>query len=75
MDRRDDAIRLGRHNEAARLWISGLEAVNRKLGLSRANRRQSDVWLTRECRFPLGDLQPVKFPSLSSCFISALESL
>jgi hypothetical protein len=38
--------------------------LNRRVLTRRANRRQSDVWLTRESRFPLGDLQPVKFPSL-----------
>jgi len=31
----DDRKEAERNNEAARLWISGLEAVNRKLGISR----------------------------------------
>jgi type III restriction enzyme len=31
----DDRTEAEKNNEAARLWISGLEAVNRKLGLSR----------------------------------------
>ena len=31
----DDKIEAEKNKEAARLWISGLEAVNRKLGLSR----------------------------------------
>ncbi len=33
--RGDDKKEAEKNNEAARLWISGLEAVNRKLGLSR----------------------------------------
>ena len=33
--RGDDRKEAEKNNEAARLWISGLEAVNRKLGLSR----------------------------------------
>src|SRR5207253_3566618 len=31
----DDRKEAERNNEAARVWISGLEAVNRKLGLAR----------------------------------------
>ena len=31
----DDRKEAEEHNEAARLWISGLEAVNRKLGVAR----------------------------------------
>jgi len=34
-DLRDAKARAKKDNEAARLWISGLEAVNRKLGLAR----------------------------------------
>ena len=33
----DERKEAEKNNEAARLWISGLEAVNRKLGVSRVS--------------------------------------
>jgi type III restriction enzyme len=45
-------------NEAARLWISGLEAVNRKLGLSRVIDLSATPFFLRGSGYPEGVLFP-----------------
>lgn len=45
-------------NEAARLWISGLEAVNRKLGLSRVIDLSATPFFLRGSGYPEGTLFP-----------------
>ncbi|WP_119390613.1 BPTD_3080 family restriction endonuclease [Taklimakanibacter lacteus] len=47
-----------KNNEAARLWISGLEAVNRKLGLSRVIDLSATPFFLRGSRYAEGTLFP-----------------
>jgi type III restriction enzyme len=47
-----------RNNEAARLWISGLEAVNRKLGLSRVMDLSATPFFLRGSGYAEGTLFP-----------------
>ena len=46
------------NNEAARLWINGLEAVNRKLGLSRVLDLSATPFFLRGSRYAEGTLFP-----------------
>jgi type III restriction enzyme len=47
-----------KNNEAARLWISGLEAVNRKLGLSRVIDLSATPFFLRGSGYAEGTLFP-----------------
>ena len=47
-----------RANEAARLWISGLEAVNRKLGLARIMDLSATPFFLRGSGYAEGTLFP-----------------
>ena len=55
----DDRKEAEKNNEAARLWISGLEAVNRKLGLSRVIDLVCDAVLPARLRLCRRHLVPV----------------
>ena len=52
----DDKKEAEKNNEAARLWISGLEAVNRKLGLSRVIDLSATPFFLRGSGYPEGAL-------------------
>src|SRR3989454_9599969 len=54
----DDRKEAERNNEAARLWISGLEAVNRKLGLSRVIELSARPFFLRGSGYAEGTLFP-----------------
>lgn len=54
----DDKKEAERNNEAARLWISGLEAVNRKLGLSRVIDLSATPFFLRGSGYAEGTLFP-----------------
>ena len=54
----DDKKEAKKNNEAARLWISGLEAVNRKLGLSRAIDLSATPFFLRGSGYAEGTLFP-----------------
>ncbi|MFO1434696.1 MAG: DEAD/DEAH box helicase family protein [Candidatus Competibacteraceae bacterium] len=54
----DDKKEAERNNEAARLWISGLEAVNRKLGLSRIIDLSATPFFLRGSGYAEGTLFP-----------------
>ncbi len=54
----DDRKEAERNNEAARLWISGLEIVNRKLGLSRAIDLSATPFFLRGSGYAEGTLFP-----------------
>ncbi|MBI4996931.1 MAG: DEAD/DEAH box helicase family protein, partial [Rhodocyclales bacterium] len=54
----DDKKEAERNNEAARLWISGLEAVNRKLGLSRVIDLSATPFFLRGSGYADGTLFP-----------------
>ncbi len=56
--RGDDRKEAERNNEAARLWISGLEAVNRKLGLSRVIDLSATPFFLRGSGYAEGTLFP-----------------
>lgn len=54
----DDRKEAEKNNEAARLWISGLEAVNRKLGLSRLIDLSATPFFLRGSGYAEGTLFP-----------------
>jgi type III restriction enzyme len=54
----DDRKEAEKNNEAARLWISGLEAVNRKLGLSRVFDLSATPFFLRGSGYAEGTLFP-----------------
>ena len=54
----DDRKEAERNNEAARLWISGLEAVNRKLGLARVVDLSATPFFLRGSGYAEGTLFP-----------------
>jgi type III restriction enzyme len=54
----DDKKRADKENEAARLWISGLEAVNRKLGLVRVIDLSATPFFLRGSGYAEGTLFP-----------------
>jgi type III restriction enzyme len=54
----DDKREAQQNNEAARLWISGLEAVNRKLGLSRVVDLSATPFFLKGSGYPEGTLFP-----------------
>ncbi len=54
----DDRKEAEQNNEAARLWISGLEAVNRKLGLSRVIDLSATPFFLRGSGYAEGTLFP-----------------
>lgn len=54
----DDKKEAEKNNEAARLWISGLEAVNRKLGLSRVLDLSATPFFLRGSGYAEGTLFP-----------------
>ena len=54
----DERKEAERNNEAARLWISGLEAVNRKLGLQRVIDLSATPFFLRGSGYPEGSLFP-----------------
>jgi type III restriction enzyme len=54
----DDRKEAEKNNEAARLWISGLEAVNRKLGLSRVLDLSATPFFLRGSGYAEGTLFP-----------------
>jgi type III restriction enzyme len=54
----DDRKEVEENNEAARLWISGLEAVNRKLGLSRVFDLSATPFFLRGSGYAEGTLFP-----------------
>ncbi len=56
--RGDDRKEAERNNEAARLWISGLEAVTRKLGLSRVIDLSATPFFLRGSGYAEGTLFP-----------------
>src|SRR5207244_3859513 len=56
--RGDDRKEAERNNEAARLWISGLEAVNRKLGVSRIVDLSATPFFLRGSGYAEGTLFP-----------------
>lgn len=54
----DDKKEAEKNNEAARLWISGLEAVNRKLGITRAIDLSATPFFLRGSGYAEGTLFP-----------------
>lgn len=54
----DEKKEAGKNNEAARLWISGLEAVNRKLGVSRVMDLSATPFFLRGSGYAEGTLFP-----------------
>jgi type III restriction enzyme len=54
----DDRKEAEKNNEAARLWISGLEAVNRKLGISRVVDLSATPFFLRGSGYAEGTLFP-----------------
>jgi type III restriction enzyme len=54
----DDKEEAKRNNEAARLWISGLEAVNRKLGINRVMDLSATPFFLRGSGYAEGTLFP-----------------
>ncbi len=54
----DDRQEAKKNNEAARLWISGLEAVNRKIGLSRVFDLSATPFFLRGSGYAEGTLFP-----------------
>ncbi len=54
----DDRREAEKNNEAARLWISGLEAVNRKLGISRVVDLSATPFFLRGSGYAEGTLFP-----------------
>jgi type III restriction enzyme len=61
----DDKREAEQNNEAARLWISGLEAVNRKLGLSRVIDLSATPFFLRGSGYAEGTLFPWTMNDLS----------
>src|SRR3989454_11316162 len=68
----DDRKEAERNNEAARLWISGLEAVNRKLGLSRVIELSATPFFLRGSGYAEGTLFPWTMSDFS--LMDAIES-
>jgi type III restriction enzyme len=56
--RGDDRKEAEKNNEAARLWISGLEAVNRKIGITRAIDLSATPFFLRGSGYAEGTLFP-----------------
>jgi type III restriction enzyme len=54
----EDKKEAEKNNEAARLWISGLEAVNRKLGISRVIQLSATPFFLRGSGYAEGTLFP-----------------
>jgi type III restriction enzyme len=70
--RGDDRKEAERNNEAARLWISGLEAVNRKLGLQRVIDLSATPFFLRGSGYAEGTLFPWTMSDFS--LMDAIES-
>jgi type III restriction enzyme len=68
----DDRKEAEKNNEAARLWISGLEAVNRKLGLSRIIDLSATPFFLRGSGYAEGTLFPWTMSDFS--LMDAIES-
>jgi type III restriction enzyme len=68
----DDKKEAEKNNEAARLWISGLEAVNRKLGLSRVIDLSATPFFLRGSGYAEGTLFPWTMSDFS--LMDAIES-
>jgi type III restriction enzyme len=68
----DDRKEAEKNNEAARLWISGLEAVNRKLGLSRVIDLSATPFFLRGSGYAEGTLFPWTMSDFS--LMDAIES-
>ncbi|CAN5805880.1 DEAD/DEAH box helicase family protein [soil metagenome] len=68
----DDREEAQKNNEAARLWISGLEAVNRKLGLSRVLDLSATPFFLRGSGYAEGSLFPWTMSDFS--LMDAIES-
>lgn len=54
----DEKIEAEKNNEAARLWISGLEAINRKLGINRVYDLSATPFFLRGSGYAEGTLFP-----------------
>src|SRR5438094_6653809 len=70
--RGDDRKEAERNNEAARVWISGLEAVNRKLGLARVVDLSATPFFLRGSGYAEGTLFPWTMSDFS--LMDAIES-
>jgi type III restriction enzyme len=68
----DDRKEAEKNNEAARLWISGLEAVNRKLGLARVFDLSATPFFLRGSGYAEGTLFPWTMSDFS--LMDAIES-
>src|SRR5712672_3809560 len=68
----DERKEAEKNNEAARLWISGLEAVNRKLGLSRVIDLSATPFFLRGSGYAEGTLFPWAMSDFS--LMDAIES-
>ena len=68
----DDRKEAEKNNEAARLWISGLEAVNRKLGISRVVDLSATPFFLRGSGYAEGTLFPWTMNDFS--LMDAIES-
>src|SRR4030095_1588378 len=68
----DERKEAERNNEAARLWISGLETVNRKLGLSRVFDLSATPFFLRGSGYAEGTLFPWTVSDFS--LMDAIES-
>jgi type III restriction enzyme len=68
----DDRKEAEENNEAARLWISGLEAVNRKIGLSRVFDLSATPFFLRGSGYAEGTLFPWTMSDFS--LMDAIES-
>jgi len=68
----DERKEAERNNEAARLWISGLEAVNRKLGLARVIDLSATPFFLRGSGYAEGTLFPWTMSDFS--LMDAIES-
>ena len=62
----DDRKEAEKNNEAARLWISGLEAVNRKLGVARVMDLSATPFFLRGSGYAEGTLFPWTMPQRSA---------
>src|ERR1700738_42342 len=68
----DEKKEAEKNNEAARLWISGIEAVNRTLGLSRVIDLSATPFFLRGSRYAEGTLFPWTMSDFS--LMDAIES-
>jgi type III restriction enzyme len=68
----DDRKEAEKNNEAARLWISGLEAVNRKLGITRVMDLSATPFFLRGSGYVEGTLFPWTMSDFS--LMDAIES-